>query len=303
MDFNEQPNVPPAPQAPVPPAPQAPVPPAPQQAPNNASAADLQAKVRELSDKKITVGNLNVSYAVVTTVVAAVIVFIAVFLPAVSASTWGLSLSRSLIQGGDGWIVLALIVAVSVLAILRKALAALIIAGLDAVVWLIELIDLNSKMSDMGSYVDVSLGIGFWLWTIGMFVMLAATAVEFYNLHQLKKEQAAQVPGSVPLAPAGQYPMGAPAAPAAAPSYAAPAPVAPSAPAADASLPPYATSAAPAVQPVAEVSQTDVYEVPDPSAPAGVDDVVVNQQETFTVPESYDAGNAMQQPQQPNGGQ
>ncbi|PLS27015.1 dihydrolipoamide acetyltransferase [Bifidobacterium anseris] len=281
MSFNEQPQVPPMPSAPQP-------------------APDMQRTLRELSDPKVKVGNLGVSVAAVTTVVAAVLAIIAMFLPCVTVSVGGLfSQTVSLIQG-DGWIVLILAIAVAVLAVIRQALAAFVVAVLNFLLWLFETVNTGHVAGEASSYSDlvqvkVSYGAGYWLWAVTVFVILIATGIEFYNMMQLKKTQAASTPGAAPAAPVAPYPMGTPPAPAApqapvapaapAPSYAAPAAAAstvptPAASAADASLPPYAAPVPPAAS-VTEVSQTDVYQVPDPSSPTGADDVVVEQQTAY----------------------
>ncbi|RSX45162.1 hypothetical protein [Bifidobacterium castoris] len=279
MSFNEQPQVPPMPSAPQP-------------------ASDMQHKLREFSDPKVKVGGFSVSSAAVTTVVAAFIAIIAMFLPYATVSVGGfISQTVSVLVGtnesgsfikGDGWIVIVLAVVAAVLAVIRQALAAFVVAVLHFLLWLFETINAGRAVGEAASYsglvqIKVSYGAGYWLWTVTVFVILIATGVEFYSMMQLKKAQgpqaaAAAAPPSVPpMAPADAAPTTQPGTPLA--PYAQPMPPAPSAPSPQA--PVSAMPPAPSAPSVTEVSQTDVYQVSDPSSPAGVDDVVVEQQTTY----------------------
>lgn len=269
MSFNEQPQVPPMPSAPQ-------------------AASDMQHKLREFSDPKVKVGGFSVSVAAVTTVVAAVIAIIATFLPYATVSVGGFFSQTVSFIKGDGWIVIVLAVAAAVLAVIRQALAAFVVAVLHFLLWLFETINAGRAVGEAASYsslvqVKMSYGVGYWLWVVTVFVILIATGVEFYNMMQLKKEQgpqaaAAAAPLSVPpMAPAGAAPATHPGTPLA--PYAQPAPPAPSAPSPQA--PVSAMPPAPSAPPFTEVSQTDVYQVSDPFSPTGVDDVVVEQQTTY----------------------
>lgn len=272
MSFNEQPQVPPMPSAPQP-------------------APDMQHKLREFSDPKVKIGNIGVSVAAVTTVVAAVIAVIATFLPYATVSIPGFfSQTVSLIKG-DGWIVIVLAAAVAVLAVIRQALAAFVVAVLQFLLWLFETINAGHAAGEAASYsglvqVKVSYGAGYWLWAVTVFLILIATGVEWYNVMQIKKTQqgpqdpnaAMPTPSVPPMAPmdaAAPAPAMQPGAPL--PPYAQsvpPVPPSPQTPAAP--VPP-----APSAPSFTEVSQTDVYQVPDPASPTGADDVVVERQTAY----------------------
>lgn len=278
MSFNEQPQVPPMPSAPQP-------------------ASDLQHTLREFTDPKVKIGNLGVSVAAVTTVVAAVIAIIATFLPYATVSIPGFfSQTVSLIKG-DGWIVIVLAVAVAVLAVIRQALAAFVVAVLQFLLWLFETINAGHAAGEAASYsglvqVKVSYGAGYWLWAVTVFLILIATGVEFYNVMQLKKAQGPQHPNTAMASPSvpPMAPMGAaPAAPATQPGapippYAQSAPAAPATPVPPSPQAPAAampTPPAPSAPSLTEVSQTDVYQVPDPASPTGADNLVVGQQTAY----------------------
>ena len=131
---------------------------------------------QQLEGKQVNVAGQSFNYLSLITLISAVVIVVSVFLPFASASAFGISISASLIDGGDGWILLVLAVITGVLAYLKKHVPALVLAVISLALVLFEMVHSSSVISEYGS-----LGVGAWLLLLASVAMLVGTVLTFLN--------------------------------------------------------------------------------------------------------------------------
>lgn len=276
-DPNSNPYGAPAPQSPAPEQPQYQAPAQPQyQAPSQpqyqaptpaqgmpaassaqAYAANIQSSVtnfaQQMGGKNVNVGGQTFDYISILTFIGAVVTILGCALPfaSINVSMFGQSLSDSisLFSSGDGWFFLAFAVAVVVVTVLKKHLAALILSAIDLALGIFEVVYTNKKIEDaVGSYGSIGdavknaihYGVGAWLIIIAGVAMVVGTLLAFLNQRRARSSAA---PSGF-SAPQAQASYGA--APTPFPGAVAPSVPAPSIPTPGAPIPPVPAPSVPA---------------------------------------------------------
>lgn len=116
---------------------------------------------------------------------ACVLTIIGTFLSFATASInstiYSLSNSVKFVDGSDGKLVIAVMIASAVLIYFKKYLISFFTTGVALGITLYDAFDVKDSFSSFGSLVKVNLGIGFYICLIGIIITGAATFICYKN--------------------------------------------------------------------------------------------------------------------------